>query len=127
MQRLSTALVIGATLFGGAISSKALERPNIILFLIDDQDTESIGAFGGKTYTPNLDRMASQGVRFPRAYVSSAAPAGFQPMKANFGLLPSLEAPVRNKRDRYAAYSHRALADLRRFVEEQGLELLATE
>ena len=60
-------------------------------------------------------------------YVSSAAPAGFQPMKANFGLLPSLEPPVRNKRDRYAAYSHRALGDLNRFVEEQGLELLATE
>jgi methylenetetrahydrofolate--tRNA-(uracil-5-)-methyltransferase len=45
-------------------------------------------------------------------YVASAAVAGFQPMKANFGLLPPLEPPVRNKRERYAAYARRSLADL---------------
>ncbi|MEJ2734166.1 MAG: FADH(2)-oxidizing methylenetetrahydrofolate--tRNA-(uracil(54)-C(5))-methyltransferase TrmFO [Anaerolineae bacterium] len=45
-------------------------------------------------------------------YVSSAAPDRFQPMKANFGLLPSLDPPVRKKRERYAAYARRALADL---------------
>jgi methylenetetrahydrofolate--tRNA-(uracil-5-)-methyltransferase len=33
-------------------------------------------------------------------------------MKGNFGLLPALDPPVRNKRARYAAYSRRALADL---------------
>ncbi len=55
-------------------------------------------------------------------YISSAAPNEavgrdpFQPMKANFGLLPPLEPPVRNKRARYAAYAHRALADLERFM-----------
>jgi methylenetetrahydrofolate--tRNA-(uracil-5-)-methyltransferase len=59
-------------------------------------------------------------------YVSSGEPARFQPMKANFGLLPSLEPPVRKKRERYAAYSRRALADLSRFVEEEGLEPTAT-
>ena len=47
-------------------------RPNIILFLIDDQDKASIGAYGGKTYTPNLDRMAAEGMKFSRAYVASA-------------------------------------------------------
>ena len=45
-------------------------------------------------------------------YVSSADPDRFQPMKANFGLLPSLDPPVRRKRERYAAYAQRALADL---------------
>jgi methylenetetrahydrofolate--tRNA-(uracil-5-)-methyltransferase len=37
---------------------------------------------------------------------------GFQPMKANFGLLPDLDPPVHDKRSRYAAYAARALADL---------------
>ncbi len=50
-------------------------------------------------------------------YVSSAEGTTFQPMKANFGLLPPLDPPVRNKRQRYAAYSRRALADLEHFVE----------
>ena len=50
----------------------AAERPNIIMFLIDDQNPSSIAAFGGKTYTPNLDRMAEEGMKFTRAYVSSS-------------------------------------------------------
>jgi len=54
-------------------------------------------------------------------YVCSAAPRGFQPMKANFGLLPPLDPPVRKKRERYAAYARRALADLQQFVESDGL------
>ena len=47
-------------------------RPNIIMFLIDDQNPSSIAAFGGDTYTPNLDRMAEEGMKFTRAYVSSS-------------------------------------------------------
>jgi methylenetetrahydrofolate--tRNA-(uracil-5-)-methyltransferase len=49
-------------------------------------------------------------------YIASADPGGFQPMKANFGLMPPLVPPVRNKRARYAAYAERALADLDRFM-----------
>jgi folate-dependent tRNA-U54 methylase TrmFO/GidA len=33
-------------------------------------------------------------------------------MKANFGILPELAVPVKNKRDRYAAYVSRAESDL---------------
>jgi len=51
-------------------------------------------------------------------YVSRADPAAFQPMKANFGLLPPLSPPVRNKRKRYQAYAARALADLERVLGE---------
>lgn len=54
-------------------------------------------------------------------YVSGAEAESFQPMKPNFGLLPPLEPPVSQKRDRFQAYAQRALADLGRLVEEQGL------
>ncbi len=46
-------------------------------------------------------------------YVSHAEPEAFQPMKANFGLMPPLSPPVRSKRKRYRAYAARAMADLR--------------
>ena len=46
-------------------------------------------------------------------YVSHADPATFQPMKANFGLLPPLEPPVRNKRKRHRAYAERAISNLK--------------
>jgi methylenetetrahydrofolate--tRNA-(uracil-5-)-methyltransferase len=45
-------------------------------------------------------------------YISSADPKDFQPMKANFGLMPPLERVIRCRRDRYHAYVRRALADL---------------
>ena len=47
-------------------------------------------------------------------YISHADPAAFQPMKANFGLLPPLDRPVRNKQERRRAYAARAIADLKR-------------
>jgi methylenetetrahydrofolate--tRNA-(uracil-5-)-methyltransferase len=46
-------------------------------------------------------------------YVTHAEAKHFQPMKANFGILPELPQRVPNKRDRYAAYAARALQDLR--------------
>ena len=55
-------------------------------------------------------------------YVTSADPQEFQPMKANFGLLPPLEMPVRGKRRRYQAYAARALNDLETWAAGSGLE-----
>ncbi len=48
-------------------------------------------------------------------YVTHAEPADFQPMKANYGILPPLENPPRGKRDRARAYSERALSQLHAF------------
>jgi methylenetetrahydrofolate--tRNA-(uracil-5-)-methyltransferase len=55
------------------------------------------------------------------SYVCSAEPDRFQPMKANFGLLPPLNPPVRKKRERYAAYARRALAELESFMADAGI------
>ena len=43
--------------------------------------------------------------------------AAFQPMKANFGLMPDLDAPPRDKRKRHGAYADRAMADLERWLD----------
>jgi methylenetetrahydrofolate--tRNA-(uracil-5-)-methyltransferase len=46
-------------------------------------------------------------------YISNASPEDFQPMKANFGILPTLEGPkVRDKRERFSTYSRRSLETL---------------
>lgn len=42
-------------------------------------------------------------------YVTSTDPSRFQPMNANFGLIPPLEARVRDRRERHAALAHRSL------------------
>lgn len=54
-------------------------------------------------------------------YVTHASLADFQPMKANFGILPPLAPAVRpkKKRQRAVAYVERALKDLEAFLAEQ--------
>ena len=53
-------------------------------------------------------------------YITQASAADFQPMKANFGLLPELEnGGLRGKRPRAAAYARRALEDLESFLDRE--------
>lgn len=51
-------------------------------------------------------------------YVAHAEPQHFQPMKANFGILPALEERIKNKRERYGTYADRALTDLEASVQQ---------
>jgi len=56
------------------VLAAAKERlPNVVIFYIDDMGYADIGPFGAKGYsTPNLDRMAREGIRFTNFHVSSA-------------------------------------------------------
>ncbi len=54
-------------------------------------------------------------------YIVTCAPEVFQPMNANFGLLPSLTDPPKRKRERKLAYSRRALEDLTLWMEREGV------
>lgn len=52
--------------------------PDIILIVADDHGTDALGCYGNKVIrTPNLDRLAREGVRFTRAFgtVSSCSPS----------------------------------------------------
>lgn len=43
-------------------------RPNIVLIMSDDMGFSDIGCYGGEIQTPNLDRLASNGVQFTQFY-----------------------------------------------------------
>ncbi len=60
-------------------------------------------------------------------YVTHAEPKDFQPMKANFGLLPPLEQNVRNKKLRYQHYAERAQQDLEQTITATGLDHLTVK
>jgi methylenetetrahydrofolate--tRNA-(uracil-5-)-methyltransferase len=51
-------------------------------------------------------------------YITHAEPADFQPMKANFGILPPLDTGPASKGDRKKAYAARALHDLESYLAE---------
>ncbi len=56
-----------------AASEARAARPNILFVLTDDQRYDDLGAAGNTVIrTPNLDRLAANGVFFRQSYVSSA-------------------------------------------------------
>ncbi|QGJ71969.1 Arylsulfatase [Planctomycetales bacterium 10988] len=44
------------------------KRPNIVLIMADDMGFSDLGCYGGEVETPNLDRLASEGLRFRTFY-----------------------------------------------------------
>jgi arylsulfatase A-like enzyme len=55
----------------GASGSKAGIEPNIVFFLVDDLGWRDVGCYGSSFYeTPNIDRLATEGVRFTQAYAT---------------------------------------------------------
>lgn len=65
---LSIAILCGASL-NVLADDKPAARPNIILILVDDLGYECLGVNGSKSYrTPNIDRLAGEGVRFRQCY-----------------------------------------------------------
>lgn len=56
-------------------------------------------------------------------YISNEAVEDFQPMGANFGVLPPLQEKIRDKKMRYAALSQRGLDMVRKQVEELNSEV----
>jgi arylsulfatase A-like enzyme len=56
---------------GGGRSQQPPRQPNFVFFLIDDLGWRDLGCFGSTFYeTPNIDRLAAQGMRFTNAYAA---------------------------------------------------------
>ena len=82
-------------------------RPNIVFIMLDDLGSGDLGCYGQKhILTPNIDRAASEGMRFISAYAGAAvcAPSravlmtglhgGHAPVRANAGTIPIADEDV---------------------------------
>lgn len=59
-------------LFTSAVSNAASPKPNVVMIFIDDMGWGDFSCFGNKeAETPNIDRMATEGIRFTQFYVNS--------------------------------------------------------
>lgn len=66
---LTAVLILTAGCEGGKTVSHQPAQPNIILIMADDLGYETLGVNGNTAYsTPNLDKLAQEGMRFTSAY-----------------------------------------------------------
>jgi len=80
-----------------AATASSAQRPNIVLVLADDLGWSDLGCYGGEIPTPNLDRLAKNGLRFTQFYNAArcwpsraALLTGYYPQQVRRDLLPGL-------------------------------------
>jgi len=98
---------VGATVAASLINATvadAQRRPNILFILADDMGWADLSCYGRPDYqTPNLDKLATQGMRFTNAY--SAAPVctptrvGFITGRYPARLRVGLEEPIHERKE----------------------------
>lgn len=75
MKRLLMMLLVSVALVGGAGLGRAAQstgRPNLVFIIADDCTYRDIGCYGGQAHTPNIDRLATEGIRMTKCF--QAAP-----------------------------------------------------
>src|SRR6476660_8373703 len=68
MSRLLGVLALSLGLALPLTAAQRPARPNIILVLADDLGFSDLGCYGSEIATPNLDRLATDGLRFTQFY-----------------------------------------------------------
>lgn len=77
------------------------ERPNIVVIVADDLLSTELSCYGGQNIkTPNIDRLAAEGVQFSNCYASEAMSV---PIRASMytGLYPARHGSYQNHRETY--------------------------
>ncbi len=65
-------LIVTCFLFGCTNRQEVEKQPNVIFFLVDDLGWSDMGCYGSnKNETPNLDKLAKEGIRFTNAYAAA--------------------------------------------------------
>ncbi|MGQ8338930.1 sulfatase family protein [Sunxiuqinia sp. A32] len=118
MNKLITASLAAISLF--KLDAYAENPPNIVIYLTDDQSQLDASIYGAEVLkTPNLDRLAENGIVFDNAFVASPACA---PSRA--ALLTGL-MPARNGAEANHTYPKKGTPVLTQELQKKGYEVLA--
>ena len=87
----------------------AAPRPNVVFILADDLGYSDLGCYGGEIETPNLDSLASNGLRFTQFYNTArcwpsrgALLTGYYAQQIHRDALPGLSGGARGVRQSWA-------------------------
>lgn len=94
-------LLTGTSLVSLSLIAQEPEQTNIVVIIADDLGTNELGCYGGVNLaTPNIDRLASEGLRFTNNYASCAMSV---PIRASLytGLYPARHGSFQNHKATY--------------------------
>src|SRR5690349_19139480 len=69
--QLSRRTFLAASASAAVAGAQQKKRPNVLLILADDLGYSDLGCYGGEIATPNIDQLASNGVRFTQFYTTA--------------------------------------------------------
>ena len=105
----------------------AEDRPNILLIVADDAGIADIGSFGSEINTPNLDALASVGVRFTQFNVSATCSpsrsmllSGTDTHVAGLGNMAEFVAPNQKGKPGYEGHLTERIATLPELLKQAG-------
>lgn len=97
----------------------ATKKPNFLLIVADDLAYSDLGAFGSEIETPNLDRLAKEGVRFSGFHTAATCSptramllSGTDNHRAGFGTMAERIAPNQKGKPGYEGYLRPEVASL---------------
>lgn len=103
------------------------KRPNILLVMVDDMGWTDTGAYGGEISTPNIDKLANQGVLFTDFHTSvSCSPtrsmlmSGTDNHLAGLGNMGELLAPNQVGKPGYEGYLNNNVVSLAEVLKDNG-------
>jgi arylsulfatase len=121
------AIVLCALAFPIDASNAQDARPNILLIVADDAGIADIGSFGSEIQTPNIDALASAGVRFTQFGVSATCSpsrsmllGGADSHIAGLGNMAEFTAPNQKGKPGYEGYLNSRVVPVSALLRDAG-------
>ena len=120
---LAPALALGAA----SAQAAPAKRPNILLIVADDLGYTDLGAYGAEISTPNLDKLASGGVKMTGFYASpfcsptrAMLMSGSDNHLAGFGDMAELMLPEQRGKPGYEGYLNARVVPMAQVLKDAG-------
>ncbi|MFK7909341.1 MAG: arylsulfatase [Akkermansiaceae bacterium] len=116
LARLFSALLVIAPV---SLLAEDTKKPNIMIIMVDDMGYSDIGCYGGEIKTPNIDRLAADGLRYSQFYncarcwpTRASLLTGYYPQAINRDSVLDIKGGGRNKRPKWAKLLPRYLKNV---------------
>lgn len=133
MERLRRAACLLLLVYGIAPAAAAGKpaRPNVLIIVADDLGYSDLGAFGGEIATPNLDALATAGLRLTEFHTAATCSptramlmSGTDHHRAGLGNMAELITPAQRGKPGYEGYLNQRVVTLPELLRDAGYRTL---